>query len=335
MLSKITRRDFLKLGGAAFAGFAFRDFPHNEEPLQRNSPAFSLGRTVYSLRYYRRPTAKSEELGYYVADTVVIIHQETLGDSETTNNPKWLDTGDGWLNSAYVQPVKNELNQPITDVPAGGMLVEVTVPYTQSYQIKNGEWKRAYRYYYKSTHWVDYAFSGVNGIVWYQVLDDRSEGYFMVEGAHTRFITPEELAPISPEVPQADKLIKVDLAKQRVTAYEGGSPVFTTRTSTGSVEGSTPKGEFRVERKRPSRHMAAFEGNGADLPGVPWVCYIAWTGVALHGTYWHNNFGTPQSRGCINLSPQAALWIYRWTEPYVPPGEDYIEAEQGTRVIVF
>ena len=333
MESKISRRDFLKLSGTALTALAFRDFPPDDRPLQRNSSAFSLGRVIYSLRYYKQPSAQSEELGYYVADTVINIYQQTLGDLGTTNNPKWLYTGDGWLNSAYVQPVKNELNQPIIDVPAGGILVEVTVPYTQSYQVKDSKWKRSYRYYYRSTHWVDYAFNGTNGIVWYQVLDDRSGDHSMVDGAHMRPIKPEELAPISPNV--SDKLIKVDLAKQRVTAYERGHAVFTTFTSTGYVEGTTPKGEFRVERKRPSRHMAAFEGNGADLPGVPWVCYISWTGVSLHGTYWHNNFGTPQSRGCINLTPQAALWIYRWTEPYVPPGEDYLEVEQGTRVVVF
>jgi len=54
------------------------------------------------------------------------------------------------------------------------------------------------------------------------------------------------------------------------------------------------------------------QGNEFDLPGVPWVCYISWTGVSFHGTYWHNNYGTPQSHGCINLTPEAAKWIYRW-----------------------
>ena len=76
------------------------------------------------------------------------------------------------------------------------------------------------------------------------------------------------------------------------------------------------------------------EGNEFDLPGVPWVCYIAWTGVSLHGTYWHNNYGTPHSYGCINLNPKAAKWLYRWTAPYVPFDEDYVETENGTPVIV-
>ncbi len=293
-----------------------------------------MGRTVYSMRYYERPSVYSEELGYYITDSVVKIYEERLGDPRPTTNPVWLRTDEGWLHSAYVQPVENHLNEPVMKVPYSGMLFEVTVPLTQSYYISNTTWKRGYRFYYGSTHWVHYVFTGANDVVWYQVLDDRNGGYFMVEAEHMRPITPEEITPISPGVP--DKRIEVDLTKQRVVAYEGNRPVFATRTATGYFEGDTPKGEYLVERKQPSRHMASnLEGSEFDLPGVPWVCYISWTGVSLHGTYWHNNYGTPQSHGCINLSPKAALWIYRWTEPFVPIDKDYVESDQGTRVVVF
>ncbi len=81
--------------------------------------------------------------------------------------------------------------------------------------------------------------------------------------------------------------------------------------------------------------MAAIDGNSFDLPGVPWVSYIYWTGVALHGTYWHNDYGTPRSGSCINLTPADAKWLYRWTLPIVPPGEDWVRAPEGTRVVVF
>jgi hypothetical protein len=263
---------------------------------------------------------------------VVKILKKTSGYSEATNNVKWLKSEDGWFKGAYVQPVKYELNQPLTTVPASGMLVEVSVPYTQSYVDRDGEKKRDHRFYYKSTHWVNNVIVVDNNLVWYQVLDDRSKDYSFVEAAHMRPIMPEEISPISPHVP--DKVIKVDLEKQYVTAYEGSRPVFTAHTSTGYYDGTTPRGEHLVERKQPSSHMAPLEGNRYDLPGVPWVCYISWTGVSLHGTYWHNNYGTPESSGCINLTPEDALWFYRWTDPYVPPGEDYVEASEGTRVVV-
>ncbi|MCJ7558753.1 MAG: L,D-transpeptidase [Gammaproteobacteria bacterium] len=332
MASKVNRRDFLKLSAAALAGLAFRDFPPGSDGLQDKSSAFTLGRTVHSLRYYRLPSLDSEELGYYTADTVVKILKKTSGYSEATNNVKWLKSEDGWFKGAYVQPVKYELNQPLTTVPASGMLVEVSVPYTQSYVDRDGEKKRDHRFYYKSTHWVNNVIVADNNLVWYQVLDDRSKDYSFVEAAHMRPIMPEEISPISPHVP--DKVIKVDLEKQYVTAYEGSRLVFTAHTSTGYYDGTTPRGEHLVERKQPSSHMAPLEGNRYDLPGVPWVCYISWTGVSLHGTYWHNNYGTPESSGCINLTPEDALWFYRWTDPYVPPGEDYVEASEGTRVVV-
>lgn len=332
MTKNISRRDFLKLSGIALSSLAFRDFPPGGNPATKGPPSVAIGRTVYSQRYYQYPTLKSAELGYYIADTIIDVHQESFGDPGTANNRRWLRTKDGWLNSAYIQPVHQYLNQPVLDIPLGGMLMEVTVPYTQSYRIEENTWEKSYRYYYKSAYWVRNAFATNNNVVWYQILDDQDGELYIVEAAHLRPIDPNELTPISPGV--ADKLIKVDLSKQRVTAYEGNRPVFTTRTSTGYFDGTTPVGEYRVERKRPSRHMTPSDGNGLDLPGVPWVCYISWTGVALHGTYWHNNYGTPESRGCINLTPEASLWFYRWTDPVIPPGEDFIEAGNGTRVVV-
>lgn len=334
MSARITRRDFLKLSGATALGFAFRDFPPGGNPATKRGPSFRLGRTVYSLRYYQEPSTLSRELGYYISDTVVNINEQEYGNPGQTRNPLWLRTDDGWLHSAYVQPVQNHLNQPVMDVPHGGMLCEVTVPYTQSWQSEKGVWKRGYRYYYCSTHWVTYAFTGANNQIWYEVLDDDNRGYFHVQAEHLRPITADELSPISPGA--LDKRIEVDLTKQRIVAYEGKHPVYAARTATGYFPGDTPIGEYRIERKQPSRHMSSnLEGNEFDLPGVPWVCYISWTGVSLHGTYWHNNYGTPQSHGCINLTPEAAKWIYRWTEPSVPVGEDYIETDLGTRVVVF
>ncbi len=52
-------------------------------------------------------------------------------------------------------------------------------------------------------------------------------------------------------------------------------------------------------------------------PAVPWSTFVATGGVAIHGAFWHNNFGTPRSHGCINLRPEDAKWVYRWTTPYV------------------
>jgi lipoprotein-anchoring transpeptidase ErfK/SrfK len=67
---------------------------------------------------------------------------------------------------------------------------------------------------------------------------------------------------------------------------------------------------------------------------VPWVSYFTSNGVAFHGTYWHNAFGVPHSHGCINMTPQAAKWVYRWTTPFVPPDQYYYGDGTGTRVMI-
>ena len=74
---------------------------------------------------------------------------------------------------------------------------------------------------------------------------------------------------------------------------------------------------------------------GYDLPGVPWCSFFTGTGVAFHGTYWHNDYGRPRSHGCVNLPSMDAKFIYRWTMPVVPPGVDYVHLPgQGTAVQV-
>jgi lipoprotein-anchoring transpeptidase ErfK/SrfK len=90
----------------------------------------------------------------------------------------------------------------------------------------------------------------------------------------------------------------------------------------------------------PSKHMG--DGNlaadGYDLPGVPWTQFFHETGVALHGTYWHNNFGIPMSHGCVNMDTEQAKWLFRWTTPvYETKIIDHSSWEKrgyGTLVIV-
>ncbi len=333
MSFRLTRRDFLKLSGAAAVGLAFRDFPPGGDPASNRPPTFLLGRAIYSLRYYEQPSLSSKELGFYNRDSVLNIHEEKVGDPEPVHNPIWLRTDDGWVYSGYVQPVKDELNTPILKIPSGGMLVKVTVPYTDAWRNTPAGLKRIYRCYYASTYWATYSFENSIGKVWYQIYDERYEESYIIQAEHMRPVTAEEVSPLSPD--RKDKWIQVDLGRQRLIAFEGERPVFTTRIASGYFEGDTPKGEFHVERKQPSRHMASnVEGNGFDLPGVPWVSYISWTGVSMHGTYWHNNFGKGQSHGCINLTPEAAQWVYRWTDPFVPVNKDYVESDLGTRVVV-
>jgi lipoprotein-anchoring transpeptidase ErfK/SrfK len=100
--------------------------------------------------------------------------------------------------------------------------------------------------------------------------------------------------------------IDVDLSAQQVTAYDGDQPVQTFTVSTGTRFHPTVTGQFLIYVKYRATPMA---GPGYYLPGVPFTMYF-YQGYALHGTYWHDNFGTPMSHGCINLRTPDAEWLY-------------------------
>jgi lipoprotein-anchoring transpeptidase ErfK/SrfK len=100
--------------------------------------------------------------------------------------------------------------------------------------------------------------------------------------------------------------IDVDLSAQQVTAFEGATPVRTFVVSTGTWAHPTVTGQFRIWIKL---RATAMSGPGYYLPGVPYTMYF-YRGYALHGTYWHSNFGTPMSHGCVNLRTSDAEWLF-------------------------
>ena len=106
----------------------------------------------------------------------------------------------------------------------------------------------------------------------------------------------------------AGKWIEVDLSSQRTYARQGNAVVRTMVVSTGIARYPTPVGSFRIYSKYRS---VAMSGPGYYLPGVPHTMFF-YRGYALHGTYWHHNFGRPMSHGCINLTKADAAWLYSW-----------------------
>jgi lipoprotein-anchoring transpeptidase ErfK/SrfK len=105
-----------------------------------------------------------------------------------------------------------------------------------------------------------------------------------------------------------EKWIEVDLGSQRVYARQGDAVIQRFVVSTGTSRYPTPAGKFRIYAKYRSTSMS---GPGYNLKGVPHTMYF-YRGYALHGTYWHNNFGRPMSHGCINLTKADAKWLYEW-----------------------
>ena len=113
-----------------------------------------------------------------------------------------------------------------------------------------------------------------------------------------------------------DKEIVVSLGAQRLWAYEGEQIVLTTLVSTGTAETpevATPIGHWQILVKLPMETMTGtIDGKPYEVDDVPYVMYFTNEGHALHGTYWHNNFGTPMSHGCVNLPMDVAEWMFRW-----------------------
>jgi LysM repeat protein len=108
--------------------------------------------------------------------------------------------------------------------------------------------------------------------------------------------------------PTAGRWIDVDLSSQRLTAYQGDTPVFSALISGGLPRTPTVVGRFKIYNKLTSTRMS---GPGYDLPGVPYTMYF-YKGYAIHGTYWHNNFGRPMSHGCVNMRTSDAAWLFNW-----------------------
>lgn len=102
--------------------------------------------------------------------------------------------------------------------------------------------------------------------------------------------------------------IDVDLTHQAVYAYEGDTVVNSFIVSTGTWLYPTVVGQYKIYVKIRSGNMS---GPGYFLPNVPYIMYF-YKGYGLHGTYWHHNFGTPMSHGCVNLRTSDAEWLFNW-----------------------
>lgn len=116
---------------------------------------------------------------------------------------------------------------------------------------------------------------------------------------------------VMPAVADGERWIRVDLGNQQVVAYEGTNPLRAFIVSTGIPRFQTVTGTFRIQMKVSEQTMS---GVGYSLPGVKWVQYF-YSEFALHGTYWHSDFGVPKSHGCVNMTNADAKWLFDWAGP--------------------
>jgi hypothetical protein len=340
----ISRRDFLKLCGMGLATTALRPMSKNLEV--ESGDIIRIAKTNVSV--YSQPWDKSKILYQRFRDEVVNVYDVVVSDKGPGYNPIWYKVWRGYIHSSHTVKVKYTLNAPLSVIPEKGQLAEVSVPWTQSFQYNKftRRWEQLYRLYNDSTHWITGIEEGPDGESWYKVKDELLEIEYLVPSAHLRPIPASELTPISPEVPPEKKRIEVSISRQTLQAFEGNKIVLDTKISSGlperqHIEGQistkTPSGTYNIQNKMPSKHMGdgkiTSDIEAYELPGVPWVSFFAPHGVAFHGTFWHTNFGTPMSHGCINMRTEEAKWLFRWATPVYQEG-DWERIGLGTVSIV-
>lgn len=346
MNASLSRREFLNLGALGLGGSLLAPVfpPEEEQPFERPP----LGRvTTAQISVFSQPNDASRIVRQLFRDRIFTIFEELTPPTGPAWNPFWYRIWGGYVHSANVQVVRVRRQPVVEDLPEAGWLGEIAVPYsdTMTYSTHAG-WNQVYRLYYQTTHWVTGLVEGPDRTPWYQLLDELNSERYYVPAIHVRLIPADELAPISPDVPSGEKTIEVDIDRQTLTAYEAGEPVLFTKVSTGiksslttnGLPTETPRGEFNIASKYPSKHMgeARLTDNLEDyvLVGVPWTAFFDPRGYAIHGAYWHSNFGVQMSRGCVNLDIEEAKWLFRWMTP-VHEVQDVYNTGFGTKVTIF
>jgi len=356
----LSRRDFLKLAAVSAGTLAFRPFTPLTLPDFPQSDR--LGRiAVGKMDVYARPDFNSQIVGAMYEDNIVPWIREVVGSVPGRTNQRFVETPDGFIWGGQVQPVQNQSNAPVISLPATslgeGMWVEVTVPYVDLV-LENPPARAPWlqyqlsinippRFYYSQVVWADQIRVDENGQIWYRLNEKYGSGdIFWGQAEAFRPLTAEEVSPISPNVDPEQKRIVVNIWGQTLSCFEGETEIHFAKISSGALwdawgnrveEWATPVGESPIWRKAISLPLSGGSASaGWSLPAVGWVSLFVGTGVAIHSTYWHNNYGEPSSRGCVNASPEDAKWIFRWSQPQVSydPGDVTVEWPGGTKVNV-
>ncbi|MGB4594328.1 MAG: L,D-transpeptidase [Anaerolineaceae bacterium] len=316
----LSRRDFIKHSLMGLSAAAL--LPRESVNSFAKKPRYMRVGEKEGVSIYRQPDEDSAIVYTRPYNDIITVYDEVVGPNGPAWNPVWFRCWGGYVFSGLLYEVKYELQEVASIIREGGQLGEITMPYTRSYFYSRYQgWIPEYLLYYRSSHWVVDLIEGPDKKPWYTLLDELISVKYSIPAEHMRLIPDTELKPIRPEVPREEKLIKVNLALQSLEAYEGDNLVFSTKISSGSP---TPNGTYNIQTKMPSKHMGNGNMTDWDLAyeyvGVPWNCFFEMkAGMATHGAYWHTNFGTPMSAGCLNMAIDDAKWIYLWTSPIPDP----------------
>jgi len=149
----------------------------------------------------------------------------------------------------------------------------------------------------------------INDERWFMIGPD-----LWIEGRQVSRVIPNSTPP---EGVDNGRWIEINLEEQTMAVYDQNRLVFAAITATGRDGSWTQPGLFQIYAKKETETMqGAFTADRSDyyfLEDVPWTMYFD-QARAFHGTYWHSSFGYQQSRGCVNLSPGDANWLFSWAQ---------------------
>ncbi len=240
------------------------------------------------------------------------------------NSRSWYKTTAGLVApSDRMYVIKPPSSQGI-DVPEGAKQVGFILA-TKSSKFEIDDERKNVKVKGPAPRFTAAGLTGITATVKSVVYRQTTEGWWMkgIDATYTEpGSPPADLAP-------GEKWIDVNLSRKTLVAFEGDKPVYAALVSPGrkstnkAKDHSTVKGTFRIREK----HIAVtMDGDGTvagDLPysieDVPYVAYFEGS-YALHGAFWHSNFGREMSHGCVNLSPLDAKKIFFWSEPRLPRG---------------
>ena len=351
------RRDFLKVAGAAAAGLtlgpalgaAAKPIDLPAPPAQLAAPEEFVPARVLAaaVPVYSSLDPNDRKLVRSVPrDKTIEVSGEFDGPGPDRNRT-WYKTRDGYAYSAWLQKMEPYRTPKVyTNLGEWGIWIETIVANAPAYAQPDEAAPLRYIYNYGTVFHATEAHVDAVGRVWYNTVDEYaskddniSPTNHWVPAVLMRKIEEDTWKAINPHTP--DKRIEVDLGKQLVTCYEGDKAVLSSRCASGAAfkiseeevaDYTTPRGEFSAILKMPTRHMRAPEAERNtdawfDLPGVPWSTFFTYEGIAIHGTYWHNDYGLPRSHGCVNVPISMAKWIYFWTNPVAPYKDDFVQGD--------
>jgi lipoprotein-anchoring transpeptidase ErfK/SrfK len=352
----ISRRDFINT--SALVASAALVKPFLRPGLIEDFPVSDrLGRIAASMVDIKiRPDYDAPNIGAYYEDKVIPWLREVIGPWPFRNNQRWVETPDGYIWAPNVQPVKNLINTPVSVIPDGieGIWVEVTVPWVNAI-LDNPPARSSWwawqasnnlppRFYYSQVLWVDQIKAGSDGNLWYRINERYGNpgDLFWAPAQAFRPISSAEMTPITPDVENKQIVIDATPSHQTLSCFEGNTEVYYCRISSGKIPFKTPLSAsgypgFHIWRKLHSIQMAGGTNQaGWMIPGIGWATFFLGSGVAIHSTFWHNNFGEPSSHGCVNAAPEDAKWIFRWASPVTPfqEGDITVSGTIGTPVKV-